>query len=203
MGDDGIGLAALQVLREWDIAPPAELVDGGTWGLQLLPAIEDAGRLLLLDAIDTGAPPGALVLLSREELPRFLDTKISPHQVDLRDALALAEFRGRLPRDTVAIGLQPVEVSLGTELSPGADAAMGGLLEAVREQLEAWGHQIGTAAEAGAGAGAERCSRDLPDGRGAGGRGATAFGGDRRGRGGRRLRARGGEPGVLPGRIAG
>jgi len=152
MGDDGIGLAALRLVRDWQIMPEAELVDGGTWGMQLLPAIEDAGRLLFLDAIDRGAPPATLVVLNREELPRFLDTKISPHQVDLRDALALAEFRGRLPGDTVAIGLQPVDVSLGTELSPGAGAAMGALLHAVREQLEAWGHQIGVEAEVGTGA---------------------------------------------------
>jgi hydrogenase maturation protease len=152
MGDDGIGLAALQAMREWDITPEVELVDGGTWGMQLLPAIEDAGRLLFLDAIDTGVAAGDLVVLGREELPRFLDTKVSPHQIDLRDALALAEFRGRLARDTVAIGIQPANVSLGTELSPAAGAAMVTMLVAARQQLEAWGHRVSVTAGAGAGA---------------------------------------------------
>ena len=44
MGDDGLGLVALERLRDgWDIPPDVELVDGGTWGMNLLPVIEDAG----------------------------------------------------------------------------------------------------------------------------------------------------------------
>ncbi|HXV86573.1 MAG TPA: HyaD/HybD family hydrogenase maturation endopeptidase [Gemmatimonadales bacterium] len=152
MSDDGIGLAALQLVREWDIAPEVDLVDGGTWGMQLLPAIEDAGRLLFLDAINTGACPGTLTRLSREELPRFLETKVSPHQVDLKDALAVAEFRGRLPHETVAIGIQPATVALGMDVSPAAGAALVTMLAAVRRQLETWGHRVTVNAEAPASA---------------------------------------------------
>ena len=44
MGDDGVGLAALERLRDdWDMPADVELVDGGTWGMNLLPVIEDAG----------------------------------------------------------------------------------------------------------------------------------------------------------------
>ena len=60
MGDDGLGLAALARLSEdWTVPPEVELVDGGTWGMNLLPLIEDAGRLILIDAINVGAAPGA------------------------------------------------------------------------------------------------------------------------------------------------
>ena len=72
MTDDGVGLAALERLAcHWQFSPPVELVDGGTWGLNLLPVIESAGRVLLLDAIDVGAAPGAHVTLPRAELPRL------------------------------------------------------------------------------------------------------------------------------------
>ncbi len=99
MGDDGLGLAALESLRHgWRLPPTVELVDGGTWGLTLLPAIEAADRLLLIDAIDTGgAPPGTLHQLERDAIPRHLATKLSPHEVDLREVLALAELRGNAP----------------------------------------------------------------------------------------------------------
>ena len=64
MADDGVGLAALDRLREsWSLPPSVRLVDGGTWGMNLLPLIEDAAEVLLLDAIDRGGPPGALVVL--------------------------------------------------------------------------------------------------------------------------------------------
>jgi hydrogenase maturation protease len=37
MGDDGVGVAALQRLRtDWTLPPEVELVDGGTWGMNLL-----------------------------------------------------------------------------------------------------------------------------------------------------------------------
>lgn len=140
MGDDGVGLAALARLRdEWQL-DGVELVDGGTWGLSLLPVIEDADRLVLLDAIAANAEPGALVQLARDGLPIYLSRKLSPHQVDMKDALAVAEWRGRLPTDVVAIGVQPQVVELSTELSAVVAQQMDTLVRAVVAQLERWGH---------------------------------------------------------------
>jgi len=142
MGDDGLGLAALERLRAaWDVPADVELVDGGTWGLNLLPVIEDAGRVLLLDAIDAGKVPGSEVLLLREQLPRFLATKISPHQVDLQDVLALAELRGTLPAQTTAIGLQPARVELSYALSDVLSDRLDALVQGAVRILAAWGHE--------------------------------------------------------------
>src|SRR5690242_509820 len=85
MGDDGLGIAVAQRLSGWELPEDVQVVDGGTWGLNLLPVIEDAGRVILVDAIDVGAAPGTLIRLPRERLPKYLATKISPHDVDLRD----------------------------------------------------------------------------------------------------------------------
>jgi hydrogenase maturation protease len=141
MGDDGLGLAALERLRDgWDIPAGVELVDGGTWGMNLLPVIEDAARLLLIDAIEIGAAPGTEVVLPRERLPRYLATKISPHQVDLCDVLALAELRGTLPEHTAAVGLQPERVEMSTELSDVVRERLDALVMTVVGLLAQWGH---------------------------------------------------------------
>jgi hydrogenase maturation protease len=140
MGDDGLGLAALERLRAaWSLPAAVVLVDGGTWGMSLLPEIEDADRLLLLDAIDVGAQPGTLHVLQRDQIPRYLATKISPHEVDLRDVLALAELRGTLPRETVAVGLQPAAVELSSEISAPIRARLDDCVAATVRQLEQWG----------------------------------------------------------------
>jgi len=140
MGDDGVGLAALARLRDdWQL-DGVELVDGATWGLALLPVIEDAERLVLVDAIAAHSRPGDVIELSRDRLPIYLSRKLSPHQVDMRDALAVAELRGRLPNDVVAIGVQPAAVTLGTELSPPVAGQLDALVRAVVTQLERWGH---------------------------------------------------------------
>ena len=148
MADDGVGLAALARLGErWQVPPDVELVDGGTWGMNLLPVIEDAGRVVLLDAIDTGAAPGTPATLERVHLPRYLALKISPHQVDLADVLALAELRGTLPTHTVALGVQPERVEMGVGLSPVVAQALDGLVAAAIERLATWGHRCTPRAE--------------------------------------------------------
>lgn len=148
MADDGLGLAALERLRaEWRVPPDVELVDGGTWGLSLLPTIEDAGRVLLLDAIRTGDAPGTLHVMERDDLPRYLSTKLSPHQVDLRDVLALAELRGTLPGDTVAVGLEPDRVEMSIELSDVLRVRLDEVVAAAGARLVAWGHEVVPLAE--------------------------------------------------------
>jgi hydrogenase maturation protease len=141
MGDDGLGITALERLgKRWAFPESVRLVDGGTWGMNLLPLIEEADELLLLDAIDGGGPVAQPIVLEREQVPRFLGVKLSPHQVDLREVLALAELRGRLPERLVAMGLPPIRVEMFSGLSPELECGMDGLLAAVVERLEQWGH---------------------------------------------------------------
>ena len=142
MADDGVGIAALERLRAAGVPAGVELVDGGTWGMNLLPVIEAADKLVLMDAIDAGGEPGTLHVLERARIPRYLATKISPHQVDLCDVLALAELRGTLPEDTVAIGLQPARVEMSCELSDAVRDLVDDLVAAVTRRLAAWGHGV-------------------------------------------------------------
>ncbi|GMV08188.1 MAG: peptidase M52 [Gemmatimonadota bacterium] len=143
MGDDGVGVAAVELLRR-ALGPVegVDLLDGGTWGMQLLPAIEDAECLLVLDAIHDGQAPGTVVRLEKEELPRLLYQKVSPHQIDLREVFAVAELKGRFPARAVALGVQPQVVELRDGLSPPVEAALPVLLDAALRQLRAWGHEV-------------------------------------------------------------
>jgi hydrogenase maturation protease len=149
MGDDGLGLAALERLRGLGAPPPGlELLDGGTWGMSLLPAIEEADRLLILDAIHQGAAPGTVVELAQGAVPRYLGVRLSPHQTDLADVLALTELRGTGPRELVAIGAQPGRVEMGVGLSPAVEAALDAVIARAVERLRAWGFDLPGAAAA-------------------------------------------------------
>ncbi|TFG52025.1 MAG: hydrogenase maturation protease [Gemmatimonadales bacterium] len=141
MGDDGLGLAALERLREqWEI-PGVELVDGGTWGMNLLPLVEESTHLILLDAIRSGDAPGTLVEWERDRLPRYLSLKLSPHQIDLREILALAEWRDTMPEEIVAVGLAPRDVVMTTSLSPEVDSGLDKVVEAALRYLAWWGYR--------------------------------------------------------------
>ena len=140
MADDGVGLAALARLQEdWFVSRGVSLVDGGTWGMNLLHIVEGADQLLIFDAIDVGGAPGSFVRLERDDIPRFLAQKVSPHQIDLREVLALAELRGMLPARLIALGLQPARIELSTELSPAVAERLDELVRAGVATLEQWG----------------------------------------------------------------
>ena len=140
MADDGVGLAALARLEEeWFIPRDVELVDGGTWGMNLLPVIESADRMIILDAIDIGDPPGTLIRLEGDEIPRFLALKLSPHQVDLREVLALAQLRGTLPGQVIALGIQPARVEMSTMFSAEVAERLDQLINLAAETLYDWG----------------------------------------------------------------
>ncbi len=140
MADDGVGLAALARLEEeWFVPRGVSLVDGGTWGMNLLHVVEGADQLLIFDAIDIGGAPGAIVRLEGSDIPRLLAHKLSPHQIDLREVLALAELRGMLPTQVVALGIQPARVELSTTLSPAVEGQLGQLVQMGVAQLRQWG----------------------------------------------------------------
>jgi hydrogenase maturation protease len=82
-----------------------------------------------------------VVVLERDRLPIYLTRKLSPHQVDMRDVLATAEWRGKLPKETVAIGVEPSIVKMGLELSPEVEKAVDAAIWLVIARLIEWGHR--------------------------------------------------------------
>jgi len=143
MGDDGIGLSALARLQEaWSFPRTVELLDGGTWGLNLLHAIESAEQVLFLDAVRAGRRPGTVVELTRADLPRLLGLKLSPHQIGLQEVFALLELRGAAPSEMACLGLEPASIELRHGLSPRVAARLDALAAAAARRLRAWGHRV-------------------------------------------------------------
>ena len=85
---------------------------------------------LLIDVIRRGARPGSLIRLEREEIPRHLHHKVSPHQIDLGEVFALAELRGTFPSRAVALGIEPADVELHHGLSPEVESTIPELVAA-------------------------------------------------------------------------
>lgn len=140
MSDDGAGVRVVQKLqREYRFPVGVEIMDGGTLGLDLLPKLEGVGRLIVVDAVETGGEPGSCVRLAGEELPIALETKVSPHQMGLKDLLSVAELLGHLPGEMVLVGVQPGSIEMDTELTAAVEEKIDELTAMVLLELDAWG----------------------------------------------------------------
>ena len=140
-GDEGFGVrAAERLYADWEFPDHVEVVDGGTQGHTLLTFVEEADRLLILDAVDFGQAPGTLTQREDEDIPAWLcGRKISPHQNSFSEVLALAQLRGRLPAHMVLIGVHPAAMELGGALSPLADGQVNAAVELTLRQLRLGG----------------------------------------------------------------
>ncbi|HBA88392.1 MAG TPA: hydrogenase expression/formation protein [Geobacter sp.] len=143
MSDDGVGARIVQELqREYHFPVGVEIVDGGTLGLDLLPLLEGRSHLIMVDAVETGKKPGSCVRLTGEELPIALETKLSPHQMGLKDLLAVARLMGHAPAEMVLIGVQPCSIDVGAELTAEVSMQVESMKGAVLKELERMGAHV-------------------------------------------------------------
>lgn len=141
--DDGVGLVLLEQLRE-DSWVDVELVDGGTWGLSLLPVLADCDRVLVLDAVRAGNEPGTVVRGTGSDVPRFYRYPLSPHQIDLTEVLAAAEMVGQVPSEVVVVGIEPSSTDGPClDLTEPVAAAVPTAVAEARRILRDWGHAPG------------------------------------------------------------
>ncbi len=138
--DDGVGGAAVSLLLD-RFEPPAgvRVFDGGTLGLSLLPYVENADAVILVDAVKADGAPGTLVRLDGDDVAPAVATRLSPHQVGVADLLDGARWLGHYPRRVVLLGLVPASMELSVGLSPLVRAS---LLELV-EQIVAEASSLG------------------------------------------------------------
>lgn len=118
LSDEGIGVRAVEAFEKRYRLPEGVLaIDGGTSSMELIDELSDLDFLLVFDTIVAGKPPGTVIKLSGAEVPAFFRRKLSPHQISLSDLLASLEFLGEAPKDIVVIGVQPVTLELGLDLT--------------------------------------------------------------------------------------
>jgi hydrogenase maturation protease len=138
--DEGLGVQVLPLLdAQLGEQQAVELLDGGVLGLNLLMIVEECSHLLILDAVNTGKPPGTVVELAKEQIPLFTGIRLSQHQVTFQEVLGLAGVRGFLPEHLHLIGVQPEDISIGLELSSTVQAALPEVVSRASAVLRAWG----------------------------------------------------------------
>ena len=129
MADDGIGVHAARLLGKY---PPAgvDVIDLGTDFLSAVPMLELHPRVLVIDAMDAGGPPGTLYSCraSAIEIPKAGGAL---HELSLLSMLEFLE-PGKRP-EIHFLGVQPARIEYSLELSPQLASALPNVVKTARE----------------------------------------------------------------------
>ncbi|MGA8037015.1 MAG: hydrogenase maturation protease [Candidatus Acidiferrales bacterium] len=138
LSDDGVGVHAARLLQVDPRVPVGiTVLDGGTMGPELASYASNASHVLILDAMNSGSPPGTLARMTGRDL---LATKSgwSVHQSGVADLIAALLLVSSGPQDIVVLGVQPANSDWGTLLSPQVEASLRAFVDAAVAQLLLW-----------------------------------------------------------------
>lgn len=139
--DDGAGIAAVhRLLREYRMPEGVKVLDGGTLGMALLPLVDSARRVILVDAIRADGPPGTHVRIEGDEVPPAVYERLSPHQIGVSDVLSGATWLDRYPDRVVLLGVVPDSIELGLGRTPAVEEQIPELVRRVVAELESMGY---------------------------------------------------------------
>jgi hydrogenase maturation protease len=142
--DEGVGVRVVEELqRRYDVPENVRLVDGGTQGLWLMSTIQEADRLIVIDAVLGRKEPGTIYRLERDDLPKGLRAKQSAHDSDLVESLNLCTLLDKGPKSVVVVGIEPEDIQpYGLELTEIVASKIEDLITRVIEELGAIGVEL-------------------------------------------------------------
>jgi hydrogenase maturation protease len=140
LGDEGVGVHALNKLRLEGLPKDVILVEGGVGGIALLNCVRGVERAIFIDAL-SGNQPGRVYRLTE----RDLDTKVkgmlhpmSLHDVGLAEMIKIGQtvYPDEMPKEIVIYGIEIKEPkSYSSELSREVRNSMNKVVELIANEL--------------------------------------------------------------------
>ena len=141
--DEAAGVRAVELLEQRYRMPENVLViDGGTSGMEMIEDLSNLDFLIVIDVVKTGAAPGTVVKIAGDEIPVFFRRKLSPHQIALPDVLASLELLDTMPKEIVVLGVEPISLELGMEMTATIAAKVPDLVEMAAAELRSRGYRL-------------------------------------------------------------
>lgn len=130
--DEGVGVHVAQRLLDGEEMDDVAILDVGNALLDAMPAIAEAEKVIVVDAMKGGGTPGTVYRLSIEDCMSAGPIG-SVHGFDLKSVLHLVG-REETPEVTV-IGIEPGFVDWSTELSSEVAGALPDVVAAVKQEI--------------------------------------------------------------------
>lgn len=139
VADDGIACAVYLKLQALALPESTRLAHVGVGGLDLLERLTGEERaLIVVDAVQFGAPPGTVHCLDWRELPAARGAAISAHAIGLRETIEVGQVicPEKLPATIMLIGIEGRCFNqLGGAMTPATAAAADGAAAGIRDLL--------------------------------------------------------------------
>jgi hydrogenase maturation protease len=135
--DEGIGVRVAERMMQMDLPPDVEVLDGGIKGLDLLYFIEGREKVIVVDAVKAGAPPGTLFRFTDKDLAAKKGVMRSAHGIDFSDVVNISNFLGNKPEEIVFLGVEPEDLSAAMDLSPKIQEMVPVLINLVLKEIGA------------------------------------------------------------------
>ena len=132
--DEGIGVHLIRYLQEKMLPEGVELIDGATGGFDLLPFIQDADQVVIVDAVKGQGNPGDIYKFGPEDYETDSFPKTSLHDVCLKDIFNIVKLTGPLPSITI-FGVEPKTMDWGMDLTDEVKAILPRLGELVLAEI--------------------------------------------------------------------
>ena len=131
MSDEGVGVHVVRALATHTLPPNVECLDGGTGGFVLLEPLQQADRIIMVDAAADGNPIGT-VTRTTPRFSRDYPPTLTAHDVGIKDLLDLFYMLdGGREVILYAISIdpqQPISLNLSPLMQQAANSAVGQIL---------------------------------------------------------------------------
>lgn len=141
LSDEGAGIHALSYFEKHfaHLHPECILLDGGTLSFTLAADIENASRLIVFDAAQLKDQAGTVRCMEGEAMDSFLAKGgRSVHEVGLMDLMDIARLVERLPLKRALVGVQPLVLTWGEEVSEALKPAIPVAAELAHSLIQQW-----------------------------------------------------------------
>lgn len=132
--DDGVGVHAVRELARHRRSGVV-VAEVGTALFDALHLLEWADKVLAIDAMQAGNPPGTIYLLAGDSVEQR-GSLTSLHELGLHSAFTLIR-RVRNP-ETMIIGIEPEIIDYGLQLTPSVQAGLPAVVQQAREVVNRW-----------------------------------------------------------------
>jgi hydrogenase maturation protease len=131
MGDEGVGVHVVRAVEKHTLPASVECLDGGTGGFTLLEPLQEAARIILIDAAADGNPIGT-VTRTTPRFSRDYPPTLTAHDIGVKDLLDVFYIQGGSP-DVILYAItidpqQPISMELSEVIARAAEVAVAEIL---------------------------------------------------------------------------